>query len=91
MFTFFTTLLQFLVEYNIEKKQLSDVLPFVVFADTQDTVLKMNPGIRNNTFKHLRSDFTDLKKDNIDIDNKSHYISHMKYHRKIRVYDYIII
>ena len=62
MFTFFTTLLIFSVEYNIEKKELSDVLPSVVFVDTHDNVLKTNPGIRTSTFKLLRSDFTDLKK-----------------------------
>ena len=67
MFTFFTTLLNFSVEYNIEKKQLSDFLPFVVFTDTQDHMLKMNPCIRTNTFKLLMSEFSDLKKDNKDI------------------------
>ena len=35
MFTFFTAVLHFLVEYNI-KKQLSDVLPAVVFTDKKN-------------------------------------------------------
>ena len=70
MFTFFTTLLDFSVEYNIEKKQLSDVLPSVVFVDTKYNVLKISPDIRNKTFKILRSEFTHLKKDNKGITKK---------------------
>ena len=62
MFTFFTTLLKFSVEYNIEKKQLSDVLPSLLFVDTQDNVLKTNHCICINTFKLLRLDFTRQKK-----------------------------
>ena len=54
MFTFFSTLLLFPVEYNIKKKQFNDVLPSVVFIDTQDNMLKTNPCIRNKIFKLLR-------------------------------------
>ena len=61
MLTFFTTLLNLLFEYNIEKEQLSDVLPSVVFADTKDNVLTLNPCIHNKTFNLLRLDFNDLK------------------------------
>ena len=53
---------QFFVEYNIEKKELNGVMPSVMFAGTQDSVLKMNHVICDNTVDLLRSYFTEQKK-----------------------------
>ena len=41
---------------------MNSVLPSLVFGDTQDNVLKMNPSHRRNNFKLLRPAFTIKKK-----------------------------
>ena len=43
------------------KIKMSYVVPSVVFKDTQDNVLEIDPCIRSNTFKLLSSEFIDQR------------------------------
>ena len=53
IFTFFTTLLNFITEYDSETKDFRDRLPTLAFGDTIDDVHRINPSRRINEFKLL--------------------------------------
>ena len=57
IFTFFTTMLNFSLEYDVTFG-FSDNLLSLVFTDMQDKVNRVNPCIRKSAFKYLTSNLT---------------------------------
>ena len=63
IFTFFSTLLNFITEYDSETKDFRDRLPTLAFGDTIDDVYRINPSRRINGFK-LLCNYDDIGVDN---------------------------
>ena len=69
MFTFFVSLFNISLEYDIEKK-INSVLLSQVFGDTKDNVLKMDHSHCRKPFNLLKSDFTIKKNMPLESHNK---------------------